>query len=191
MPCTSPDRYRYRRYRRTPRLSFGIRRGTQAGVLIVALLSAVACETSAGDEASAEFVIRDAPVAGHSPSQTPCWPAARSAHWKPPTASFVDWSADGGDVFFSRAAAVYAVAAGDRRLRRVASAGTEVSPDVNTGREAPFEVAPDGARVVYATCEYPAGRGGTAAGCMGLPTRFGGRESQWRTAPAAHGEHSL
>ena len=85
-------------------------------------------------------------AAGSLPLPTPCGGSFRFGQR---TASYAQWSPDGAEIVFSHDADIYAVAADGSRLRHIADAGR-----IHAGETA-FHLAPDGARLVYATCEYP------------------------------------
>ena len=68
----------------------------------------------------------------------------------------MQWSRDGSEVFFTYRGEVYVAAADGTRVQRVAR------PHLGelAGHSTSFQVAPDGVRLVYASCEYPRiGRG--------------------------------
>lgn len=99
-------------------------------------------------------VVKEVPVDAHPMAPSPCYPPSHKSEIPP--ASSLQWSPDGEEVFFATdAAEVYAVLADGSRLRRLVAACGELSPGFKVGRETPFQVAPDGTRLVYATCEYP------------------------------------
>ena len=65
---------------------------------------------------------------------------------------FVQWSADGSSVFFTRSADIFVAAADGSRLRQIVD-GTP--PAGGGGPMSAFSVSPDGGRLVYSTCRYP------------------------------------
>ena len=74
----------------------------------------------------------------------------------------IRWSPDGTEIFFSRlnrmgagGTAIYAVAADGSHLRPIV-AGTAPTAKSTAGESTSFDVSPDGASLVYATCAYPA-----------------------------------
>ncbi len=78
---------------------------------------------------------------------TPCW-------GNPPT-GVVQWIPDGGEIIFIFNARVYAAAADGSSLRHFADARTQSSSHESWGTATEFHVAPDGASLAYATCEFP------------------------------------
>ncbi|MCY3959986.1 MAG: DPP IV N-terminal domain-containing protein [Chloroflexi bacterium] len=91
--------------------------------------------------------VSQAPVtAGSQPIPTPCGGPFRFGQR---TASYAQWSPNGTEVVFSHGADIFAVAADGSRLRHIAD-----TRRIHAG-QTPFHLAPDGARLVYATCEYP------------------------------------
>ena len=93
-----------------------------------------------------EAVSHEPVSAGSQPLPTPCGGPFRFGQR---TASYAAWSPDGSEIVFSHDADVYAVTADGSRLRHIADTGR-----IHAG-ETVFHLAPDGARLVYATCEYP------------------------------------
>ena len=115
--------------------------------------------TPGGDE---RLVVRDGPVHIQY-AVSPCWPPSSvesgqsSAGSARSTAGSLQWSPDGSKILFvaSHAAEVYAVASDGSRVWRIAKAWAELTHGQIAGREVPFDIAPDGARLAYATCEFP------------------------------------
>ena len=66
---------------------------------------------------------------------------------------FVGWSPDGATILFSRGPELYGVTADGTRIWPVADAGTSTVLG-EAGSTIPFDVSPDGRRMVYATCRY-------------------------------------
>ncbi len=91
--------------------------------------------------------VSQAPVtAGSQPIPTPCGGPFRFGQR---TASYAQWSPNGAEIVFSHGADIYAVTADGSRLRHIAD-----TRRIHAGETA-FHLAPDGPRLVYATCEYP------------------------------------
>ena len=65
---------------------------------------------------------------------------------------FVQWSADGSSVFFTRSADIFVAAADGSRLRQIVD---EMPGLPGVGPMSAFSVSPDGGRLVYSTCRYP------------------------------------
>ena len=67
--------------------------------------------------------------------------------------NFIHWPADGSAVLFTQGGGIYAMAADGSRLWQVA----EPAPvdRYGVGAAAPFASSPDGAQIVYGSCEYP------------------------------------
>ena len=105
-------------------------------------------------------------TAGSLPIPTPC---AGSFRFGQSTASYAQWSPDGAEILFSHDAEVYAAATDGSRLRHITNPGPDRRPRLIGSGESAFDVAPDGARVVYSTCEF--GRLGTGSRSTGLDSQ--------------------
>ena len=66
---------------------------------------------------------------------------------------FVQWSPDGSTILFSRGPHLHGVTADGTRIWPVADAGTSTVLG-DAGTTIPFDISPDGTRVVFATCRY-------------------------------------
>ena len=81
---------------------------------------------------------------------TPCAPGLFTSSWH--YRDFVKWTPDGAAILFTQGASLYAVAADGSRLWQLLK--PPVADGDPVGLVAPFSIAPDGGRIVYATCEY-------------------------------------
>ncbi len=98
-----------------------------------------------------EVVGQQPATAGTLPIPTPCGGSFRFGQ---STASYAQWSPDGAEIMFSHDAEVYAAATDGSGLRHITNPGTDRRPRLIGSGESAFDLASDGARVVYATCEY-------------------------------------
>ncbi len=73
----------------------------------------------------------------------------------PPFDDSLQWSWDASEIFFNHGPEVHAVTVDGSRLRRIAKAWTDTPDGEVAGRETAFNVAPDGLRLIYTSCEYP------------------------------------
>ena len=128
---------------------------------VLLLLSAVACDQ--GRDSAEKIVTVDVPIHKHVSSVEkstetpyPCDTYYDLAAGSPRLRSwprFVKWSTDSTQLVFSEGPEVYAVAADGTGLRQIAVPAPE-----RNGRGGPmsyFDISPDGARVVYSTCNHP------------------------------------
>ena len=93
----------------------------------------------------------------HAPPEEPhaCRPNEAFDRWQGrwQWQDFVQWSPDGATILFSRGPQLYGVTAEGTRIWPVADAGTSTVLG-EAGTTVPFDVSPNGARVVFATCRY-------------------------------------
>ena len=81
---------------------------------------------------------------------------------------FVQWSPAGSTILFSRGPQLYGVTADGTRVWPVADAGTSTVLG-EAGTTIPFDVSPDGTRVVHATCRYGKPNPAIPRGDPGIP----------------------
>ena len=86
---------------------------------------------------------------------TACHPHRDSDRW--PWDVFVAWSPDGGEILFSQGPGLYAAMADGSAVRDIAQAWAFIGAerDGTVGTMIPFDLAPDGTQVAFATCGYP------------------------------------
>ncbi len=89
------------------------------------------------------------------PSYTACHPHRDIHRW--PWDVFVAWSPDGGEILFSQGPGLYAAMADGSAVRDIAQAWAFIGAerDGTVGTMIPFDIAPDGTQVAFATCGYP------------------------------------
>ncbi len=88
------------------------------------------------------------------PLPTACLPLfAHAVRWL--RDDFVEWSADGSVILFSRGPLLYAATPDGTRAWQVADASSGPDSSEAVGPLIPFDLSPDGAEVVYATCQFP------------------------------------
>ena len=115
-------------------------------------LFAWAVDSQPASTAPTQEVADRQPAATYSlPILTPC---GGSFTFGQSTASYAQWSPDGAGILFSHEAEVYAAATDGSGLRRISTSGTDRRSRLLGSRETAFDLDPDGARVVYPTCEY-------------------------------------
>lgn len=68
---------------------------------------------------------------------------------------FVDWSADGSVILFSRGPLLYGASADGTRAWPVADATNGANGTGFAGTMIPFDLSPDGTQVVFTTCQFP------------------------------------
>ena len=117
---------------------------------------------------------------------TPCHPEIIVVPLPWLSDQFVQWSPEGDQVLFTQGAVLYSVGEDGTRLRELArgsvvlprgrgeeARGVVVLPDLPPsqrgaiGRMMAFDIAPDGKRIAYSTCEYPKGEFGEAVERLG------------------------
>ena len=145
----------------------GIRRKLAVVPLtVLLLLGAVACDQGRDSAEKHEIVgertvevLYEAPERSAEKSTETPYPC--DTYYDPAAGSprlrswprFVKWSTDGTQLVFSEGPEVYAVAADGTGLRQIVVPAPE-----REGRGGPlsyFDLSPDGARVLYSTCNYP------------------------------------
>lgn len=98
-------------------------------------------------------------------------PEVTTDHWQPPATlcsgrlhrdagrwmfdDFVEWNADGSVILFTRGPLLYGTTADGARAWPVADASHGPTDKGTAGTMVPFDLSPDGRRVVYGTCQFP------------------------------------
>ena len=140
--------------RRTPQATrsegCGVRRALRPAVVILAALALLLAVSGCGGE-------EESPETSHI--DLPCGPSRGfEALYK----HFLYWTPDGAYLVFDVNDTIWTLNIEDTQLQEVADVSQNYDPGKSPRTSAPkygfyADVSPDGSRIVYSTCEYPAG----------------------------------